>query len=111
MEKKMDPHFNPKPLEAFFKEVEEQIGISFHYDETNLNFPIQLNPEVSEISKIQCNRVLEFIKSQVDLKDSEIGKTSPGKTLSSHVRFEISLKAAKALAEIYALGFFYDLEP
>jgi hypothetical protein len=98
-----------KPLKAFFKEVEDQLEVKLHYQPDNPKFPIQLDNAPDGISNLQCDRLLEFIKGQVDLRDNEIGTITPGK-ISGNVVLNISDKAAHQLAEIYALSLFYDAD-
>lgn len=110
VDNKMAQSFDPGPLEAFFKEVSEQLGIELKYLPDNLKFPIQLENAPNGIARAKCIELLQFIKGQVDLRDNEIGefyasKTNPGKFL-----FDIRMEAAKALADVYAMSFFIPHE-
>lgn len=102
----MSPSFDPKPLKPFFKEVEEQLGIKLVYHTENEKFPIQMaSPD--GISQSKCDDLLQFIKTQVDLRDNEIGALHRMPN-TGKIRLELSLHATQMLAEVYALGFFYD---
>ncbi len=106
----MTPSFDPAPLNAFFDEVKEQLGIELKYHSDNPKFPIQLAMAPNGLSRNKCIELLQFIKTQVDLRDNEIGelyasKTSPGKYV-----LDIHMHATKALADVYALSTFYPHE-
>ena len=102
----MSSRFDPRPLNAFFQEVDESLGIQLEYQSNNEKYPIQLvDPE--GISKMKCHELLQFIKGQVDLRDNEISKLHPNQK-GGRVLVEISAAAAEALSEVYALSLFYD---
>ena len=103
----MPQSFDPEPLQAFFKEVEEQFGVKLQYLAENHRYPIQLENTPEGISNLQCSRLLEFIEGQVDLREGEVGSSYPAKT-SGKMLVDISLKAAQELAKIYALSSFYE---
>lgn len=106
----MAPSLDPALLLPFFEEVKEQLGIELKYVSDNPKYPIQLAAAPAGLSRNKCVELLQFIKTQVDLRDNEIGelyasKTSPGKYL-----LDIRMPAAKALADVYALSFFIPHE-
>lgn len=96
-----------RPLNAFFKEVEELLHLTLSFRPDNPKSPIQVDNPTNEITKIQSNRLLEFIQGQVDLRENEIVVLSPSKT-AGKVIFDITPTAAHQIAEVYALSLFYD---
>lgn len=100
---------DPVPLEAFFDEVKEQLGIQLKYLPDNAKFPIQLENSPVGISRNKCVELLQFIKGQVDLRDNEIGQLYASKSGGKFL-LDISMEAAMALADVYALSFFYHQE-
>ena len=72
----MSHRFDPKPLNAFFQEVKDQTGIELKYQADNEKFPIQLNNQPDDISRAHCHEIMSIIKSQVDLRDTEIAKVT-----------------------------------
>jgi len=99
--------FDPEPLKAFFEEVKEQLNIELKYLPDNPQFPVQI---VSEgLPKKKCLELLQFIKGQVDLRDTEIGKLYPNKEKGKFL-FDVSMEASKALADVYALSYFFPHE-
>jgi hypothetical protein len=96
-----------RPLKAFFKEVEEQLNLILSFRPDNPKYPIQIDNQDNEITKIQCNRLVEFIEGQVDLRNHDIVRLSPSKT-AGKVIVDITEIATKKLAEVYALSLFYD---
>jgi hypothetical protein len=100
--------FDPKPLTAFFDEVKDQLQIELKYLPEEPKFPIQLVKEEG-ISKNKCIEIFQFIKTQVDLRDNQIGKIHPAKTPGKFV-IEITKEATEALADVYALSSFYPHE-
>lgn len=105
----MTVDFDPKPLVAFFKEVEEQLGISLKYLAENNGYPIQLVDLDQGLNRLQVTQLLEFIRSQINLKDAEIAKITASKHVGNQIIF-ISMLATKQLADVYALSSFYDPE-
>lgn len=103
----MPQNFDPKPLNSFFKEVEEQLGVMLTYSPQNSVYPIQLVVPEKGITRTQVTQLLEFIRSQIDLKDAEIAKVTANKQPGKQ-NIAISNLATQKLAEVYALGFFYD---
>ena len=103
----MTPSFDPKPLNAFFQEVEDQLRVKLEYVPDNTEYPIQVKDAPDGISRDKAHEVSQFIKAQVDLRDNEICKIHPVKK-GPKVAIEITKTAAKALAEVYALSLFYD---
>lgn len=101
----MPSRFDPKPLTAFFDEVNDQLQVELNYLPDELHFPIQLKSS-DGISKIKCIELLQFIKTQVDMRDAQIGKIHPAKNPGKFV-IEISKEATIALADVYALSSFY----
>ncbi len=106
----MTPSLDPAPLQAFFEEVKEQLGIDLKLHSDNPKFPIQLANAPHGHSRNKCVELLQFIKGQVDLRDNEIGelyasKSSPGKYV-----LDIRMQAAKALEDVYAMSMFYPHE-
>ncbi|MGD9591281.1 MAG: hypothetical protein AB7V32_02040 [Candidatus Berkiella sp.] len=106
----MTSSFDPAPLEAFFEEVKEQLGIVLKYHSDNPKFPIQLASAPDGLAKNKCIELLQFIKTQVDLRDNEIGEIYASKTIPGKYVFDIRMPAAKALADVYALSTFYPHE-
>jgi hypothetical protein len=106
MNEKMTQTFDSKALKAFFQEVLDQIHIELTYHPENEKFPIQLaNPD--GLSRDKCNELLLFIKTQVDLRDTEICKMISSKK-SGKVVMEITKVATHLLAEVYALSLFIE---
>lgn len=97
-----------RPLNAFFKEVEELLHLTLSFRSDNPKSPIQISNPTNEITKIQCNRLLEFIQGQVDLRENEIAVLSPSQ-IAGKVIFDITPTATQHIAEIYALSLFYDV--
>ncbi len=100
---------DPVPLEAFFEEVKEQLGIQLKYLPDNAKFPIQLENAPLGISRNKCVELLQFIKGQVDLRENEIGQLYASKSGGKFL-LDISMEAAIALSDVYALSFFYPHE-
>lgn len=100
---------DPAPLEAFFEEVREQLSIELKYLPDNAKFPIQLESAPNGISRNKCVELLQFIKGQVDLRENEIGQLYASKSGGKYL-LDISMEAALALADVYALSFFYPHE-
>ncbi len=105
----MAQSFDPAPLNAFFEEVDEQLGIHLKYHPDNPKFPIQLE-ETTGISRAKCVELLQFIKGQVDLRDNEIGELYASKKGGGKYIFEVSVEATHALADVYAMSMFYPHE-
>lgn len=102
--------FDPAPLQAFFEEVKEQLGIGLKYLSDNPKFPIQLEAAPDGISRNKCVELLQFIKTQVDLRDNEIGELYASKKGGGKYVLDIRMECAKALADVYALSTFYPHE-
>jgi hypothetical protein len=96
-----------RPLNAFFKEVDEQLHLKLSYRPDTPKNPIQVENATNELTKIQCNLLLEFIQGQVDLRENEIVTLSPSK-IAGKVIFDITPRAMEKIAEVYALSLFYD---
>jgi hypothetical protein len=105
----MAQSFDPAPLGAFFDEVNEQFGIKLKYLPDNAKYPIQLENAPEGVSRVKCVEVLQFIKGQVDLRDNEIGQLYASKKGGKFL-LDISMQATQALADVYALSFFYPHE-
>ena len=113
----MTQAFEPRALEAFFQEVSDTLHIDLQYHPENERYPIQLasaegitaegTSTAEGISRDKCHLLLQFIKTQIDLRDNEIAKLTPS-VKSGKFLPEITQEAAHALAEVYALGFFID---
>lgn len=103
----MPQGIDKRALDAFFKEVEEQVKLNLKYHPENKKFPIQVEGSTDGISKIQCNKLLEFIEGQVDLRDNEIAQLTSSK-IAGKVIVEITEKCTKKLSEVYSLSLFYD---
>lgn len=106
----MAQSFDPAPLNAFFEEVQEQLGIHLIYHPDNPKFPIQLENAEQGISRNKCVELLQFIKGQVDLRDNEIGELYASKKGGGKFIFEVSIEATHALADVYAMSMFYPHE-
>ncbi|MBS0286175.1 MAG: hypothetical protein JSR17_02700 [Proteobacteria bacterium] len=102
--------FDPAPLQAFFEEAKEQLGIELKYLSDNPKFPIQLASAPEGLSRNKCVELLQFIKTQVDLRDNEIGELYASKTGHGKYVLDIRMECAKALADVYALSTFYPHE-
>jgi hypothetical protein len=105
----MSPHFDPKPLNAFFQEIEELNRIKLKYVPENTEFPIQLENTTDGISRDKAMEVMQFIKGQVDLKENEICKIHTIHK-GTKVIIEVTKMATQALAEVYSLSMFFDPE-
>lgn len=103
----MPQGIDKRALDAFFKEVEELINLKLNYYPDNKKFPIQIDGQPDGISKIQCNKLLEFIAGQVDLRDNEIAQLTSSK-IAGKVIVEITDNCTKKISEVYALSLFYD---
>lgn len=93
-------------LEAFFQEVEDQLGIKLNYRSDNEKFPIQLENAPVGLPRNKCVELLQFIKGQVDLRENEIGQLYASKTPGKFL-LDISSEATKALVDVYGLSLFY----
>lgn len=101
------PHsIDPKPLAAFFQEVTDFIDVPLVFTPENQAYPIQVAlPE--GLSRDKAFELLNFVKTQVDLKDNEIAKIHP--IPKSHkVVIEFTRMAAQTLSEVYALSGFFE---
>ena len=105
----MPKALDERSLNAFFKEIEEQLHLILQFRPDNPHFPIQVENPENEITKLQCNRLMEFIQSQVDLRENEIAKILASKK-AGNVIINITEKAAQKLSEVYGLSFFHDIE-
>jgi hypothetical protein len=93
-------------LEAFFQEVEEQLGIKLNYLPDNDKFPIQLENAPVGLPRNKCVELLQFIKGQVDLRENEIAQLYASKTPGKFL-LDISSEATKGLVDVYGLSMFY----
>ena len=102
----MSHAIDPKPLAAFFQEVEDLIQVQLIFDPENQAYPIQVAHQ-DGLSREKAYELLHFVKTQVDLKDNEIAKIHP--IPKTHkVLFEITRMAAHNLSEVYALSGFFE---
>lgn len=102
----MQQVIDPKPLRAFFQEVKELLDISLVLVPDNTTYPIQVDSP-DGVTRDRAHELLNFIKSQCDLRDNEIAHIH-NLPKSHKVKLEITQKAAVSLSEIYALSSFYD---
>ena len=102
----MSSSLDPRPLNAFFREVQENLNIELIHTPDNEKFPIQLK-NTEGISRVKSQELLMFIKGQIDLRDNEICKIHTIQK-SPLVTMELTQSAAKALSDVYALSFFFD---
>lgn len=102
-------HSNKAALEAFFQEVDDQLGIKLNYLPDNKKFPIQLETAPIGLARSKCIELMQFIKGQVDLRENEIGQLYASKT-SGKFLLDISAEATQALMEVYGLSMFYPEE-